>query len=88
LGKRIMIYQVVVTRLDGQRITIDLCDTEEQMKRMTVGQLKEKIVEKLAWRPGKPNKPETKHLNNSLLTLYKVINTCKKINYRHAIKIH
>ncbi|CAB1421415.1 unnamed protein product [Pleuronectes platessa] len=41
------IYQVVVHGLRGERIHIDLCNTEEQMQSMTVLQLKEKIEEKL-----------------------------------------
>ncbi|XP_034471468.1 uncharacterized protein zgc:194655 [Hippoglossus hippoglossus] len=41
------IYQVVVHGLRGEKMTVDLCNTEEQMKSMTVLQLKEKIAEKL-----------------------------------------
>ncbi|XP_028285089.1 polyubiquitin 9 [Parambassis ranga] len=41
------IYQVVVNGLRGEKIMIDLCNTEEQMKAMTVRQLKEKIKQKL-----------------------------------------
>ena len=41
------IYQVVVHGLRGEKLMIDLCNTEEQMKSMTVRQLKEKIVERL-----------------------------------------
>uniref|UniRef100_A0A3Q2GBM7 Ubiquitin-like domain-containing protein n=1 Tax=Cyprinodon variegatus TaxID=28743 RepID=A0A3Q2GBM7_CYPVA len=44
-----MIYQVVVKSTEGHEITIDLCDTEEQMQRITVGQLTEKIVERLPY---------------------------------------
>uniref|UniRef100_A0A3Q2CK52 Ubiquitin-like domain-containing protein n=1 Tax=Cyprinodon variegatus TaxID=28743 RepID=A0A3Q2CK52_CYPVA len=44
-----MIYQVVVKSSEGHEITIDLCDTEEQMQRITVGQLTEKIVERLPY---------------------------------------
>ncbi|KAG7259460.1 hypothetical protein CRUP_015104 [Coryphaenoides rupestris] len=39
-----MNYQVTVIGLSGQRMTIDLCNTEEQMRTMTVQQLKTKIV--------------------------------------------
>ncbi|XP_044197670.1 polyubiquitin-like [Thunnus albacares] len=39
------IYQVVVHGLMGQKKEIDLCDSEEQLQRMTVLQLKEKIAE-------------------------------------------
>lgn len=42
-----MIYQVVVSGADGQKFMLDLCHTEEEMQRITVGQLKEKIAEKL-----------------------------------------
>ncbi|KAF7664281.1 hypothetical protein LDENG_00182870 [Lucifuga dentata] len=52
------IYQVLVHGLRGERMTIDLCNTEEQMKAMTVLQLKEKVVDKL---PGNEN-PETVRL--------------------------
>ncbi|KAG8006110.1 hypothetical protein GBF38_005266 [Nibea albiflora] len=41
------IYQVVVIGLRGERMTVDLCNTEEQMKSMTVGQLRKKIEEKV-----------------------------------------
>ncbi|XP_071374408.1 uncharacterized protein [Centroberyx affinis] len=41
------IYQVIVFGLRGEKMTIDLCNTEEQMKSMTVLQLKEKIGERL-----------------------------------------
>ncbi|CAL8377796.1 unnamed protein product [Boreogadus saida] len=41
------IYQVTVIGLNRENMTIDLCDTEEQMKAMTVLQLKEKIGERL-----------------------------------------
>lgn len=32
----------------GEKKTVDLCNTDEQMKSMTVKQLKEKIAEKFA----------------------------------------
>lgn len=41
------IYQVQVHGLRGEKMMIDLCNTEEQMKSMTVLQLKEKIAQKL-----------------------------------------
>ncbi|XP_044039314.1 uncharacterized protein zgc:194655 [Siniperca chuatsi] len=41
------IYQVVVNGLRGEKMMIDLCNTEEQMRSMTVLQLKEKIAQKL-----------------------------------------
>uniref|UniRef100_A0A3Q2QX97 Ubiquitin-like domain-containing protein n=1 Tax=Fundulus heteroclitus TaxID=8078 RepID=A0A3Q2QX97_FUNHE len=54
-----MIYQVVVTGLDGQKITIDLCDNEKDMQRITVQELKTKIATKL---PGNPGKRKAQHL--------------------------
>ncbi|KAM4564231.1 polyubiquitin-B-like [Fundulus diaphanus] len=48
-----MIYQVVVTGLDGQKITIDLCDNEKDMQRITVQDLKTKIAGKLPGNPGR-----------------------------------
>uniref|UniRef100_A0A096M3Z0 Ubiquitin-like domain-containing protein n=1 Tax=Poecilia formosa TaxID=48698 RepID=A0A096M3Z0_POEFO len=47
------IYQVVVQDFTGKKICIDLCHTEEEMQRFTVGQLKEKITEKLPEAAGK-----------------------------------
>jgi hypothetical protein len=44
------IHQVIVIGLNGENMTIDLCNTEEQMKAMTVLQLKEKIWERLPGR--------------------------------------
>ncbi|XP_076581239.1 uncharacterized protein LOC143317145 [Chaetodon auriga] len=41
------IYQVTVHGLRGEKMIIDLCNTEEQMKSMTVLQLKEKIAQRL-----------------------------------------
>ncbi|XP_041842002.1 uncharacterized protein LOC121640354 isoform X2 [Melanotaenia boesemani] len=41
------IYQVLVYGLRGERMMIDLCNTEEQMKQMTVLQLKEKVAQRL-----------------------------------------
>ncbi|MED6258627.1 hypothetical protein ATANTOWER_009935 [Ataeniobius toweri] len=49
------IYQVVVHGLRGEKMMIDLCNTEEQMKKMTVLQLKEKIAEKLPQTAGEDN---------------------------------
>ncbi|CAL8376355.1 unnamed protein product [Gadus morhua 'NCC'] len=43
-------YQVIVSGLKGDKMTIDLCNTEEQMKAITVLQLKEKLGERV---PGK-----------------------------------
>ena len=45
-------YQVIVSGLNGENMTIDLCNTEEQMKAMTVLQLKNKLGERLPGRAG------------------------------------
>lgn len=47
------IYQVVVHGLRGQKMMLDLCNTEEQFKSMTVKQLKEKLAQKLPETAGK-----------------------------------
>uniref|UniRef100_A0AAQ4PKA7 Ubiquitin-like domain-containing protein n=1 Tax=Gasterosteus aculeatus aculeatus TaxID=481459 RepID=A0AAQ4PKA7_GASAC len=41
------IYKVVVYGLRGEKMVVDLCNTDEQFKKMTVLQLKEKIAERL-----------------------------------------
>ena len=41
------LYQVIVIGLNGENMTINLCNTEEQMKAVTVLQLKEKIAARL-----------------------------------------
>ena len=46
------IYQVIVNGLKGEKMTIDLCNTEEQMKAMTVLQLKEKLAPRLPAKTG------------------------------------
>lgn len=46
-------YKVIVHGLRGEKLMIDLCNTEEQMQRFTVGQLKEKIFEMLPDTAGK-----------------------------------
>ena len=56
-------YQVIVSGLNGENMTIDLCNTEEQMKAMTVLQLKEKIGERL---PGRQSQVHAM----ALLTLF------------------
>ncbi|CAG04600.1 unnamed protein product [Tetraodon nigroviridis] len=48
------IYQVVVHGIRGEKKTIDLCNTEEQMKSLTVKQLKGKIAERIPETAGKP----------------------------------
>ncbi|XP_034531907.1 uncharacterized protein zgc:194655 [Notolabrus celidotus] len=40
-------YQVVVHGPRGEKLMMDLCNTDEQMKNMKVSQLKEKIAERL-----------------------------------------
>ncbi|PWA28888.1 hypothetical protein CCH79_00012896 [Gambusia affinis] len=69
------IYQVVVHGLRGEKLMIDLCNTEEQMQKMTVRQLKEKIAEKLPQTAGQENLRlifTDKHLegDNTLLSEY------------------
>ncbi|KAL6118514.1 uncharacterized protein ACO6RY_03302 [Pungitius sinensis] len=41
------IYQVVVHGVKGEKMPVDLCNTEEQLMKMTLLQLKEKITKKL-----------------------------------------
>ncbi|XP_033182399.1 ubl_ubiquitin_like domain-containing protein [Anabas testudineus] len=41
------IYQVMVHGLRGEKMIVELCNTEEQMKSMTVKQLKERIAQRL-----------------------------------------
>ena len=45
-------YQVIVSGLNGENMTIDLCKTEEEMKAITVLQLKVMIGERLPGRAG------------------------------------
>ncbi|XP_039997130.1 uncharacterized protein zgc:194655 [Xiphias gladius] len=40
------VYQVQVFGISEEVKTVDLCHTEEQMRRMTVLQLRQKVVEK------------------------------------------
>ncbi|XP_045920891.1 uncharacterized protein zgc:194655 [Micropterus dolomieu] len=49
------LYQVVLNGLRGEKTTIDLCNTEDQMKSMTVMQLKEKIGQRLPENAGQDN---------------------------------
>lgn len=46
------IYQVKVFGLSGEMKMIDLCSTEEEMKRFTVRQLREKILQKFGIKLG------------------------------------
>lgn len=46
------IYKVVVDRMSGKRMEVDLCNTKEQFKKMTVLQMTEKIAERLHLNPG------------------------------------
>uniref|UniRef100_A0A096MEB9 Ubiquitin-like domain-containing protein n=1 Tax=Poecilia formosa TaxID=48698 RepID=A0A096MEB9_POEFO len=48
-------YQVLAYGLRGKEVVIDLCDTEEQMQSITVGQLKDKILEKMPGILGREN---------------------------------
>ncbi|CAG5897220.1 unnamed protein product [Menidia menidia] len=47
------IFQLEVYGLRGEKMLVDLCNTEEQMQKMTVLQLKEKIIQRL---PGDTDK--------------------------------
>lgn len=47
------IYQAVVHGLRGEKMIVDLCNTDEQMQSMTVRQLKEKIAQRLPETAGK-----------------------------------
>uniref|UniRef100_A0A3Q0RII5 Ubiquitin-like domain-containing protein n=1 Tax=Amphilophus citrinellus TaxID=61819 RepID=A0A3Q0RII5_AMPCI len=47
------LYQVVVSGVRGGKVTVDLCNTEEQFKSMTVEQLREKIRQKFPETAGK-----------------------------------
>ena len=47
-----MVQQVIVIGLNGEKMTIDLCDTEVQMKAMTVLQLKGKVAKRLPGNAG------------------------------------
>ncbi|XP_037539729.1 uncharacterized protein zgc:194655 [Nematolebias whitei] len=49
------IYQVMVHGVRGEKMFIDLCNTEEQMQKMTVQQLRQKIAEKLPDTAGQEN---------------------------------
>lgn len=48
-----MLYKVEVTGKDGVRVTIDLCNNEMDMQRITVGELKDKIFERIPGSDGK-----------------------------------
>uniref|UniRef100_A0A3Q4G147 Ubiquitin-like domain-containing protein n=1 Tax=Neolamprologus brichardi TaxID=32507 RepID=A0A3Q4G147_NEOBR len=47
------LYQVVVSGVRGGKVTVDLSNTEEQFKSMTVEQLREKIRQKFPETAGK-----------------------------------
>lgn len=47
------IYQAVVHGFRGEKMIVDLCNTDEQMQSMTVLQLKEKIAQRLPESAGK-----------------------------------
>uniref|UniRef100_A0A8C5C578 Ubiquitin-like domain-containing protein n=1 Tax=Gadus morhua TaxID=8049 RepID=A0A8C5C578_GADMO len=46
------IYLFIVIGMNRENMTINLCDTEEQMKAMTLLQLKKKICKRLPGRTG------------------------------------
>lgn len=47
------LYQVVVSGVRGEKVIVDLSNTEEQFKSMTVEQLREKIRQKFPETAGK-----------------------------------
>ncbi|KAJ3585705.1 hypothetical protein NHX12_014424 [Muraenolepis orangiensis] len=49
------LYQVIVYGINGEKMAVDLCNTDEQMQTMTVLQLKTKIVERLPGTGGGEN---------------------------------
>ncbi len=63
--------KVLVRLVREEEMTIDLCDTEEQFKRITVGQLKEKITEKNCCygRPGRVTLDYTRDLQKGRIKL-------------------
>lgn len=54
------IYQVQVIGFDGKMKVIDLCDSEEMMKKMTVLQLRSKVLEKFPGNAGRINTEKEK----------------------------
>ncbi|CAI5669079.1 unnamed protein product [Oreochromis niloticus] len=63
------LYQVVVSGVRGGKVTVDLSNTEEQFKSMTVEQLREKIRQKF---------PETADGNLRLIFTDKNLDDDKK----------
>ncbi|KAJ3585702.1 hypothetical protein NHX12_014421 [Muraenolepis orangiensis] len=49
------LYQVIVNGLNGEKMTVDLCNTDDQMKAMTLLQLKTKIAGRLPGTGGGEN---------------------------------
>uniref|UniRef100_A0A4W5JHQ4 Ubiquitin-like domain-containing protein n=1 Tax=Hucho hucho TaxID=62062 RepID=A0A4W5JHQ4_9TELE len=60
------IYQVTVIGFRGEKMVIDVSNTEEQMNSMTVLQLKKKISERLPGNSGREIFIPQKHLVYSL----------------------
>lgn len=56
------IYQVFVQGLRSKTITVDLCNTEEQFRSMTVLQLKEKLAQKLPESTGRTEDNKTMYV--------------------------
>ncbi|KAM3591260.1 uncharacterized protein V6R79_025641 [Siganus canaliculatus] len=79
-------YQVVVIGLREGEMIIDLCNTEEQMQKMTVLQLKEKIIQRVPGHDvqyyGLYNQGETSYLNSVLQVLFRTE------DFREAVERH
>lgn len=65
------LYQVVVSGVRGGKVTVDLSNTEEQFKSMTVEQLREKIRQKFPETAGKYTE------RNETLIIYLVLSHIK-----------
>lgn len=68
--------QVIVYGLGKERRVVDLCDTEETLKKMPVRQLREKIADRFGMKAGKLNAENVwgqtyKSLNSGVFTCIK-----------------
>lgn len=61
------IYQVQVYGISGEMKMIDLCSSEEEMRRMTVRQLRKKVEERFSEIAGKKDTFETAEVESALL---------------------
>lgn len=71
------IYQVEVHGLRGEKTIVDLCNTEEQMRNMTVEQLKAKIAQKLPYSGGTSFERKTCNKERNVLEV-------SRLNYRNV----